>query len=698
MPVNFEKARAQWDRYRYARDNGHLRFVAKADLCDRYFNGDQWDPGVVARLGNRPALTMNQLQATLVAVQGEMAQTRADVAFRPVKTFGTAPDVAELHAETAHALSAVYADVARRNAWPYVESDVVDDALVTSRGWIDVRVGFDEELRGEVLLRRLDPRDVIVDPDATDYDPDRWREVWVSRWLTLDEMEVEWGAAPARHFKGRGASAFEGEDGHDSFERSPAGAWGGAAERAPALSAEDAPARVRVLERQYRKAAAAPHFVDPATGSARRVPPAWPAERVEDVAERAGVLLVERRVSEIFVTVTADDFVLQDGPSVYRHFTPVPFFPLHRNGKSLGVAEGLVSPQDLLNKSLSGELHTVNGTANSGWMSKQGNVVNMSKEEFEERAADTGLVLEVEEMDGTEKISPNPVPTGLDRLSFKAAQFIKDLSGVSDSQRGLDRADVSGVAIQQKRAASSVGTARIRHNLSRTRALVAGRVLDLVQGFYTEPRVLQARGQAEDGGGDGPAEDGGEVSVNVFDAALGRVVNDLTLGEHDVVVAEVPPRDTVEDTEFLEAVEMRRLGVRIPDDVIVAASHLRNKAALARRLSGEESADAAAKAADADLQVKLAEAAQRRGDAREKDSQAALNMVRARVEAQEAEGGGKAAQDAQKLGQDAQRHAQGMAQRDAGFAQKTAQRAAEARSKASAGPQPQPRASSRAAA
>jgi len=352
----------------------------------------------------------------------------------------------------------------------------------------------------------------------------------------------------------------------------------------------------------------------------------------------------------------------------------------------------------LLNKSLSGELHTVNGTANSGWMSKQGNVVNMSKEEFEERAADTGLVLEVEEMDGTEKISPNPVPTGLDRLSFKAAQFIKDLSGVSDSQRGLDRADVSGVAIQQKRAASSVGTARIRHNLSRTRALVAGRVLDLVQGFYTEPRVLQARGQAEDGGGDGPAEDGGEVSVNVFDAALGRVVNDLTLGEHDVVVAEVPPRDTVEDTEFLEAVEMRRLGVRIPDDVIVAASHLRNKAALARRLSGEESADAAAKAADADLQVKLAEAAQRRGDAREKDSQAALNMVRARVEAQEAEGGGKAAQDAQKLGQDAQRHAQGMAQRDAGFAQKTAQRAAEARSKASAGPQPQPRASSRAAA
>ena len=46
MPVNTELANKIWLRYAYARDNGHTKFVEKADKCDRFFVGDQWDPKI----------------------------------------------------------------------------------------------------------------------------------------------------------------------------------------------------------------------------------------------------------------------------------------------------------------------------------------------------------------------------------------------------------------------------------------------------------------------------------------------------------------------------------------------------------------------------------------------------------------------------------------------------------------------------
>ena len=48
------------------------------------------------------------------------------------------------------------------------------------------------------------------------------------------------------------------------------------------------------------------------------------------------------------------------------------------------------------------------------------------------------------------KIQPNQIPTGLDRISQKAALNIKSISGINDSMLGTDSAEVSGVAIQAK--------------------------------------------------------------------------------------------------------------------------------------------------------------------------------------------------------------------------------------------------------
>ena len=57
MPIDTELATKQWVRYAWARDNGHAQFVQKAEKCDAFFRGDQWEKADKALLENqrRPA-------------------------------------------------------------------------------------------------------------------------------------------------------------------------------------------------------------------------------------------------------------------------------------------------------------------------------------------------------------------------------------------------------------------------------------------------------------------------------------------------------------------------------------------------------------------------------------------------------------------------------------------------------------------
>ena len=64
----------------------------------------------------------------------------------------------------------------------------------------------------------------------------------------------------------------------------------------------------------------------------------------------------------------------------------------------------------------------------------------------------------------------------------------------------------------------------------------------------------------------------------------GEVINDLTLGEYDVVVGTQPSRDSFDETQFAEALSLKSVGVPVPDDMIVEYSHLQRKEELARRI------------------------------------------------------------------------------------------------------------------
>lgn len=207
------------------------------------------------------------------------------------------------------------------------------------------------------------------------------------------------------------------------------------------------------------------------------------------------------------------------------------------------------------------------GRGGSDYKVKTGALTNMSVRDLEERGAETGLVVELNDMDGLEKIEPNQMPSGLDRMSTKAQEYMKLISMVTDSMMGNDREDVAAKAITAKQGRSAAVHAKPLDNLARTDYLLTRSILDIVQEHYIQERVYNIVTDRLTGTTE-------EVAFNTFNEA-GEIVNDLTLGEFHIIITTAPAREAFEDSQFEQAVQLRELlGDEVPSSVIVKNSRL----------------------------------------------------------------------------------------------------------------------------
>jgi hypothetical protein len=617
MPIDNDKTQEQWQRFQWCRDRGHLEFVARADKCDKFAFGDQWHQQdlMALELQRRPALTINKILPTLSTILGEQINNRTEVLFRPAA--GGSSDVAD-------ALSKVWMQISQNNQLPWVRSEVYADGLVRSRGFYDVRMDFNDAMQGEVRITQLNSKNVVIDPDAEEYDPDTWNDVFITKWLTYQDIAILYSEEDADYLKHKEGSSYP--YGYDSIERVrdrfagiiPLGGYYGIA--------DDAGVRrnIRVLERQYRQLDKQEHFVDIETGDMRPIPGDWDRNRIAMVLEKTGGKLstLKKQVKRIRWRVTADNVVLHDDWSPYKHFTPVPYFPHFRYGRTVGIVEAS-----------SQELHVINTTANSGWVVEADSLVNMTIEELEARGAETGLVVEYKKgSEPPQKIQPNQIPTGLDRITYKAEEHIKTISNVSDSMQGFDREDVAAKAIAYKQQRGSVNLVKVQDNLERTDWLLARNVLDLVQTYYTEERVINithfdATREAE------------QVTINQYDPATDTITNDLTLGEYDIVITSTPFRSSLEDSQFEQARALRELGIPIPDSVLIENSRLMRRADIIKQMEASQNSPEAQQQSQLQMRGLEAEVAEKEAKVGKTQAEAQQKGADAQIKANEAQMG-----------------------------------------------------------
>lgn len=564
-------AQENWDRYVRARDRGHEKYVAIAQRCEEFYIGEQWDEKDRKALEDegRPALTINNILSTVNAALGEQANRQADIRFKPKRGAATQP--------VADVLSKLVDHILEENSFAkHVEPTVYADGLIMDRGYYDVRLNHDENVEGEIEIDTENPIAVIPDPDATSYDPKKWNEVTITRWMTPAQIGERYGKDKEDEVAISSSGTTYGKDSIELVKHTFAGEDHIHPE-AERIDDNHSIRNVRVVERQYFKVTTVEQFVDPQSGETRDVPHEWTAEHKERVRSALNLTYFKVRKKKVRWTISADSVLLHDGWSPYRTFTIVPYFPIFRRGRPIGMVRNLISPQEFLNKSRSQELHIVNTTANSGWLVQEGSLTNMTEDDLANKGSKTGVVITYNPaMNPPEKIKPNPVPSGVDRISQKGAMDIKEISGINESMLGTERADISGVALDQRTSRGQVQLQVPFNNLEFSRSLLAKKILELVQDFYTAERVFHITNYSE------PEQPREQMIIN--QQAADRVVNDITVGEYDVVVSSSPARDSFDEMQFAEALSLRNAGVNIPDHFIVESSHLARKTEISRMM------------------------------------------------------------------------------------------------------------------
>ena len=553
-------------RYVRARDNGHSKYVELASRLNGNYTGEgQWDEAARAKLEaeGRPALTFNMILAVINTAMGEQLRRDVQISFKPRRN--ASRDVAMV-------LNKLTMQILHANRYKYLEMQVTADGLIQDRGFFDVRMDFSDHMQGEVKITSLDPVTVVLDPDAKEYDPSTWNEVMVTRWMSLEEIEGVYGKDKADAIRSNVQSGDNYRYDSIKFEESTFGSVNGTAFVYDTGRTEDRDIRsVRVVERQHYKWEMERMFVDPETGDMAEVPSGWNDKKAQAFAKKMQLFMHKRPGRRVRWTVSADQVLLFDDWSIYQTFTIVPFFPYFRRGTPFGMVRNLIGPQEYLNKTRSQELHIVNTTANSGWVVEEGTLVNMTSDELAQRGAETGLVLEHARGSAPpQKIQPNQVPSGLDRISEKAAYAIREISGVNDGMLGMAAPSVSGVALDRKTSQGQVQLEVPATHMELTRRLVAEKILELVQDFYTEERVVQVTFDPN------PRADEEQVVINHMNAA-GQLINDVTRGQYDVAISTSPRRDNYDEGQFAQLLDMRLNGIAIPDPIIIRHSDLTDR-------------------------------------------------------------------------------------------------------------------------
>ena len=600
-----------WQRYEHGRNRGHREYAGKAKRLEGYYLGGglQWEKEDLKVLEEqkRPALEFNEVMPAINAAIGYQIANRMEIGFQPRGGEAT-QDLATI-------LSKVAMQVAYNCNLHWRETEVFSDGMIQQRGYFDIRIDTDDHMRGEVTVDVLDPLDVIPDPDAKTYEPEGWADVVVTRWYTLDQIEQFYGkdARMKAEATVEGTKAVSESDFGDLMdqdeERNKFGDRHlGSTGLYDHISRDGHLTRLRIIDRQKWVYEMSNVVISPDTGDVRVTEGMDPDKLIQMLA--AGAIPSRRMARRVHWTVSTCDTTLFDGKSPYPFFTVVPFFPFFRRGKTRGLVDNAVGPQNALNKLVSQYVHVTNTSANSGWMVEENSLTNMDTTELESNGAKSGLVIEYKQnTTRPEKIKPNDVPQAIDRMIDRTTVFLKE-STVPDAARGLEGQEKSGVAIQSRQAAAQQQLAMPLDNLARTRNMLAKIILWMLQNYYDEPRILRITKQNPATGE--PEQE--ELPINQPDPATGMIMNDLRIGEYDVIVTEQPIQVTFENGQFEQALRMKESGVNLPDDVLIRNSALAEKTELLKRMS-EQQETKPDPLTEAEIALKQAQAQKARNEA-----------------------------------------------------------------------------------
>ena len=578
----------------------HRVWAEQAVKAVNYTRGKQWDEAVVRTLREqgRPALTFNRIRPLSRLLIGYYLQNRSDIRYMPGNDAAATQDVAE-------AITKTIKGVDEQTYYRWTEAGVFIDGLSAGRSFIEARLEFESNMLGSIEQNDCDPFSLYLDCDAGSYDISKHNHITANRYMSLEDIAMTYGGRIAaeitRRFSTSMSVAPDGTMGDfDGHELAPDRYFGlndylrnsdnqfqriSGAGTMVSDHVDRQRKILRVLDRQHKKLKRCRFMVDWQTGDKVVIPDWWTDERLTYVMQQMQAQGFQMSATEGVMrqwrwTVTCLDTVLYDDWSPYAEPTFIGFFPYFERGTTPSFAADLLDPQDEVNKRRSGLIHAVMSASNPGWIYEEGVLDPEYEDALENEGSRPGIILKFRrprpDSQPPRRIEPGMPPQGLRLLEKEAQDDMREISGVNDSAMGLVDKVQSGRAIEARQRQAIVTHEIAFDNMKQTRELRGRKLLQMVQRFYTQQRLIRIIGE------------NGQDQVSWINAvtATGSLLNDVTAGTYRISIDETPMSATFQAAQFDEMMMMVEKGLLPPDmaDLLIELSTIPRKEEIIQRL------------------------------------------------------------------------------------------------------------------
>lgn len=576
-------------------------WAEQAKKCVEFVEGRQWSARELklAEMEDRPLITLNKIAPLIRLVLGYHRQNRVDARYLPTDDSSSSEGVATT-------LTKIAKHIHSLNEMEYVDAEVFLDGIMTGRGFYDFRLNFEHNDFGEIVATAKDPFTIRPDPDSDQYAVSKWGYYFEARWASIDEVEHEFGRDIASLIVPLlGGAGYRGGVPADILEyieeKTPWRTFGGhqnnlwsgygSLESFIANTIDPARKNIRVIDCQHKIRVMQRNIVDLETGDRAPIPTnytqdqvakllMWSAEQYAARGEQCPLRVEWRPTMRVRWTTMIGDIIVHDDWSPYEDYTLVGYFPYFRRGQTRGMVDDLIDSQREINMRRSSEIDTVSRVAHSGWMWHKDSLEEGEKEKIETHGGAPGINIEWKGDPSMkpERIEPGQMPTAIKDLEQAATLDLKEIAGINDSALGqMDRVQ-SGRAIEARQRQSILGLEMYLDNKRRTKKHCAGKILEMVQNHYTEPRLFKMLG------------DNGVYSmigINQRDA-VGNILMNVNTGRYTVAIDERPLSGTFLAAQFEELmalIEKGILPVPLVQDIVLDLSTAPQKEVIKMRLN-----------------------------------------------------------------------------------------------------------------
>jgi hypothetical protein len=545
-------------------------YWAEGDTDTRFYTGDQsfWnDLYGNAPVNRRRQFTFNRIRRIIEMISGYQRRNRKSTIVKPYENGDS---------ETADQFTKILMWINNQEGVLETISESFRGSLITGMNllqlWVDYR---SDPISGSIKVDNCAYNSFLIDPYFRKPDLSDCNAVWKRTFLTKRECV---SLMPNRAEEILGLIGNESGNGRDmKFQFLPESYNYGMKN----LLTYD--------EYYYRDFRTQKMLVDSQTGETFEWKSSDKKEELEYfLSLYPQISAIEQEIPTVKLAIVIQGKVFYDGPNplgidrypfipVLSYYAPeTPYYPY----RVQGVVRGLRDAQYLYNRRRIIELDILESQIASGFKYKENALVN-PKDVFLQGQG-RGLALKDEAaMSDVEQIQPPQVPPSMIQLSELLGREIQEISGVNEELLGSASDDKAGVLSMLRQGAGLTTLQSLFDQLDHSQKMLGQLMMEVIQANFVPGKVQKIL-------------EGKQPAPQFYNKAFGK---------YNAVIEEGLNTSTQKAMQFAQLLELKSIGVPIPNTTLLEAATLQNKKELVEQILAQETQQKEAQKAQLEAQL-----------------------------------------------------------------------------------------------